>query len=171
MESQWIRIGGVGKAHGLQGEVRVYLDRRFAAAFPDLRRILLVDEKGREKETDFEVRPSFADSGLISTALAGDRDGAEALRNAVIFADREDLAAVGVEGPFHEDLIGLRVVTREGRDLGVLEDVLPYPAGDLYRVVGEGGETLLPDSPGLIVGIDGGVMTVDPLPGLLGLNG
>ncbi|MEX0783613.1 MAG: PRC-barrel domain-containing protein, partial [Dehalococcoidia bacterium] len=54
------------------------------------------------------------------------------------------------------ELIGLRVVTVEGRELGVLKDVLQPGANDVYVVEGPEGELLLPAIGEVVVRIDVG---------------
>jgi 16S rRNA processing protein RimM len=61
------------------------------------------------------------------------------------------------------------VSSDDGRDLGVVEEVLAYPGHDLWRIVaGDGGEILVPVVDELIVDVDleGRRAVVRALPGL-----
>lgn len=64
-----------------------------------------------------------------------------------------------------EDLIGLKVVTDTGQELGEVEDVLPYPAQDVLQV----GEILIPLIKQFVKKIDpdNGTITVHLIPGML----
>ena len=71
------------------------------------------------------------------------------------------------------DLIGLKVVTDEGMDLGILTDVLQTGANDVFVVkMSDGNEVLIPYIEQCVPEIhpETGKVTVHLLPGLLALN-
>jgi 16S rRNA processing protein RimM len=167
-----IHLGTIGRVHGLGGEVRLKVSRLLEPAIPALRRVSLAKEGGEPRFFFVEsVRP-HGDAFLLKLEGIADRTEAESLRGTEAWADRGDLEAAGARGPFHEDLVGLAVETKEGRAIGMVEEVLEYPAGDLYKVRGDGEEHLIPAAPGIVVSIDldRGRMVVDPPPGLLEIN-
>jgi len=167
-----IHLGTIGRVHGLGGEVRLKVSRLLDPALPALRRVFLADEEEEIRAFLVEsVRP-HGDVFLLKLEGIDDRTEAEGLRGAEAWADRRDLEAAGAKGPFREELVGLAVWTREGRAIGTIEEVLEYPAGDLYRVRGAEEEHLIPAAPGIVVLIDleSGRMIVDPPPGLLEIN-
>jgi 16S rRNA processing protein RimM len=63
---------------------------------------------------------------------------------------------------FWEDLVGLRVVARDGADVGELVEVFRAGGNEVYRVVGAGGERLVPALRSAVDSIDleRGVMVV-----------
>lgn len=63
-----------------------------------------------------------------------------------------------------EDLIGLEVFTEEGERIGVIDDVLPYPAQDVLVV----GEVMIPVVKEFVRDIDpdAGRVTVHLIPGM-----
>ena len=73
---------------------------------------------------------------------------------------------------FITDLIGLKVVTDEGKEFGTLTDVLQTGANDVYVIESlEGKEYLFPDIPQCIlyVNLESQMVTVHILDGLLDL--
>lgn len=103
--------------------------------------------------------------------LAGieDREGAAALRGEWVLA-REDILPALPEGEYYRyQLLGLRVVTTDGRDIGVIEDVFSTPENDVYVVRGENGEVLIPAVEDVVQEIDvaAGTVTIEAIPGLL----
>ncbi len=70
---------------------------------------------------------------------------------------------------FVADMIGMRVVTDEGEDFGILKEVLATGANDVYVVSREGGEVLLPAIKECVknIDIDGQVMEIHVMDGLL----
>ena len=86
--------------------------------------------------------------------------------------DRAHAVELGEDENFIADLIGLRVVTEEGEELGKLTDVLETGANDVYVVEAPGKkELLLPAIKDCIrdVDLESGTMTVRLLKGLMDL--
>ncbi len=98
-----------------------------------------------------------------------DRDRAEELRGRYLRVPGSALAALE-EGEYYLfQLMGLAVVTEEGRDLGPIKDILQTGANDVYIVDTPTGELLLPAIPDVIKDVDlnSGRITVHLLPGLV----
>ena len=87
----------------------------------------------------------------------------------MLYAERSELGELP-EGTYYiVDLIGLRVVTEEGDEIGVIADVLNTGANDIYDVKREGKRNLLlPVIDDVVkdVDIDGGKVTVHIMEGL-----
>jgi 16S rRNA processing protein RimM len=97
-----------------------------------------------------------------------DRTAAEKVRGASLVADREHLPEPDAGEWYLVDLVGCEVVTEDGRNLGKLEEVLHFPANDVYVVRGDQ-EILLPATDEVIRSVDlkSKRMTIRLLPGLL----
>ena len=98
----------------------------------------------------------------------------DALRGKVLYLDRDDVELP--EGRyFLQDLIGLKAVDgNTGREYGVLQEVLPTGANDVYRIVdGAGREFLFPAVKHMIQGIDleKGIIALLPIPGIFDGSG
>jgi 16S rRNA processing protein RimM len=98
------------------------------------------------------------------------RDDAAALRGEWILAREDSLPALPEGEYYRYQLLGMRVATTDGRDVGVIEDVFSTPENDVYVARGEGGEVLVPAVEDVVVAIDlaAGVVTIEAIPGLLG---
>lgn len=97
------------------------------------------------------------------------RNDVELLRGELLEAADNDVQRDDDESYFVHELIGLRVVTAGGEELGRITEVLQTGANDVYVVTGERGEILVPAIAEVIEAIDvsGGVVSITPLPGLL----
>jgi 16S rRNA processing protein RimM len=97
------------------------------------------------------------------------RDAAAGLRGELLYVPRAE-AARPPSGEFlwHE-VIGLSVVTDDGRELGRVDEILRTGANDVYVVRGTLGEVLIPAIADVILRIDpaSGTIVIHPMPGLL----
>lgn len=109
------------------------------------------------------------DGLLLSVEGIADRDAAELFRDVLVHVSMEDAVPLAEGEHYLFQLLGLQVVTEEGRELGTLDDVLETGANDVFVVNGPGGEVLLPDIPQVVRQIDvpGGRIVVRLLEGLL----
>ena len=55
---------------------------------------------------------------------------------------------------YHFQLLGLRVVTEEGTELGHIREVIVTGSNDVYAVAGSAGEVLLPAVGSVVLGVD-----------------
>jgi len=90
---------------------------------------------------------------------------AEALQWAYLGIPELDRPELDEDEYLTKDLIGLKVTTIEGQELGSIEDVIAMPAHDVIKI----GELLIPAVGEFIKGIDlkAGTMTVKLIPGML----
>jgi len=151
------------RAHGTRGELRV---RAFAEGAPNLQRGARVHAAGVGRR----VTGARLDRGAWLVTLEGieTREVAEGLRGELLEVADDELAPPEPGAYYVKDLVGLRVATVDGVDLGKLSEVLETGANDVYVVVGEQGEVLVPALPDVVVEVrlEEGLMKVDLPPGL-----
>ena len=89
------------------------------------------------------------------------REAAEAMVGRYLEAPQRDLEPGTY---FWEDLIGLRVESPDGSLVGELVEIFRAGANEVYRIVGPGGERLVPALRSAVSSIDleAGVMVVPP---------
>ncbi len=70
---------------------------------------------------------------------------------------------------YHADLVGLRVVSEEGQELGRLVEIWETGANDVYVVRGQQGEWLIPATREVVRRVDlaGEIILVRPLEGMI----
>ncbi len=167
MNEEYLRIGVITSPHGIRGEVNVYPTTDDIRRFSQVKSVT-VDRKG--SLTRMDITGVKQQKGMIILGLSGitDRTAAEGYRQA-------DILIYKHESPKEEgrylvcDLIGMRVFTGEGEEVGVINDVLFTGANSIYQVERPGKkELLLPAIPDCIkaVDVENKRMTVEILPGL-----
>ena len=162
----FIAIGHIGSVFGIKGEVRVTLATDFPERFQGLETIYLGPEA-----RPVRLLNSRPHQGALLARLEGypDRTAAEALLGLWIQVPQADLLPLGEGEHYVFQLVGLRVRTTDGRDLGVIEEILSTPANEVFVVRGEAGEVLVPYINDVIAEerLHAGEIIVHPVPGLL----
>ena len=162
----WLVVGRVVAAFGTKGELRVLSQTDFPSRFDPGATLWI------ERESDaFTVEHSRWQKGqaVLKLAEVGDRDRAEELCGRWLRVPGDNLAELD-EGEYYLfQLMGLNVVSDDGRALGAVREVLQTGANDVYVVDTPGGELLLPAIKDVVKKVDlqAGAITVHLLPGLM----
>lgn len=170
-KTDMLRVGVITSPHGIIGEVNVFPTTDDPNRFKSLKKCY-IDTRKQLIPSKVESVKFFKGTVILKFDSVPDRNMAETLRKCDILIDREDAVPLEEGEFFICDLIGLNVVTEEGEQLGVLEDVLQTGANDVYSVkTCDGKELLIPVTDECVKDIDleAKRIVVHLLPGLLDL--
>jgi 16S rRNA processing protein RimM len=97
------------------------------------------------------------------------RDEAASHRDQYLLVPEAELQPRGDDQYYHFQLIGLRVLTTDGEDLGEITDIFATPGNDVFTVNGPRGEILIPAVDDIVLNIDltAGRLAIELVPGLL----
>ncbi|MGN0484550.1 MAG: ribosome maturation factor RimM [Lachnospiraceae bacterium] len=137
-----LQVGVVTSAHGIRGEVKVFPTTDDAHRFKKLKSVYLDTGKSKQEVTITSVK-FFKNMVILKLDGVDDRDEAEKLRQAKLLVTRDAAVKLQKDEYFIADLIGLKVVSDEGEELGSLDDVLQTGANDVYVVKHPGRPDLL----------------------------
>jgi 16S rRNA processing protein RimM len=166
-EPAFLVVGKLHRPHGLRGEMvfEIYTD------FPE-RLEPGVSVYVGENHQPLRIRSRRPSHTTLLLAFEGfkDPESAGELRNQLVYVRADDRPPLPEGEYYHHQLLGLQVVSDEGRELGKLTQILDTGANDVYVVRStSGAEILLPALASVIMDIDleAGKMLVHLLPGLL----
>lgn len=155
-----IRIGQIVGAWGLRGHVKVEPMTDFWERFEPGREVLL-------NGNWLKIASSSEQKGRLLLKLKGvdNATQAEGLQWSYIEGKADEEFDLEEDEYFTEDLIGLKVVTAAGRELGNVSTVSQYPAHDVLEI----GEIQIPVVKEFIkeVDVEGGKIVVELIPGMI----
>jgi len=160
--SGYVAIARILGARGVRGDVNI---EALAS-----RKVLAAGRAVRIAGRDSRIE-RVGGSGRVFVKLEGvdDRETAAALREEYIVVHESALEGLPPGEYYRFQLVGLRVVTTDGRDLGSVTDVISAKENDVFVVVGPDGENLIPVIEDIVREIDvgGGIVRIEAVPGLL----
>ena len=168
-----VTLGRVIGAHGLRGELRVWLDGGTDNNLRAVSSIWLAREEGDPKAVEARVRAvGSGRRGEARLALQGvdGREAAEALRGRLVQADVADLGPLEAGEYYQHELVGCRVEDVDGRVLGVVSGIWETGAADVLVVVdARQRELLIPAAREILREVDVAArrIRIDAPPGLL----
>ncbi|MDE2180064.1 MAG: 16S rRNA processing protein RimM [candidate division NC10 bacterium] len=147
-------LGRAVKAWGLKGELKVqpYADSIAIAAGSAT--VYLRGARGDLTEYVVERVRQVGPAWIMQLQGVETIEQAERLVDCELLIPRSAAPMLPEGTYYHGDLIGLRVVTEEGRELGRIVDILETGANDVYVVHGEGSEWLLPATKEVVRKVD-----------------
>jgi len=167
-----ITVGRISGTHGIKGQLKVY---SFSGNLESLGSARIISLRSPDGTTLREfgvkgIKPHSA--GFILSLKDFDSiDQALPLVGSDLCIRRSQLPEPEDDEYYWCDLIGLRVVTFDGVELGTLADIFETGSNDIYVVRKGKQECLIPAIASVIKSVDvaGGTMVITPLDGLLDL--
>lgn len=163
-----IAVGVIGRPHGVRGTVRVGLLSDNPERFETLDRVVLEFSNGESRRLQILRVVQKNDVALVTFDGIEGRDEAEKLRGAYICIPRDILEPLE-DAFYHFELIGCKVVTTSGEEVGKVVEIMDLSSNDILVVHTEGVEVLIPMIESVVkkVDVERAIITIDPIDGLL----
>lgn len=155
---------------GIKGEVRITL---YAQDSTNLKegKVLLLERAGKTINATIRKLRYQKDRPVVKLEGVDDRNVAEEIRGMDVSIYALDLEELPEGEHYVRDLIGCRVIdTTDGREVGILSDVIQNTAQSILEVrTAEGKSVLIPAVDAFLRGIDeeAGIIEVELIPGFL----
>ena len=162
-----VRIGRLGRAHGVRGEITV--DSSLTPLeLEAMRRFTWRGADGETRSLVLESARAVEPRNLLKFQGVHNREQASTLTLGELLFPRDQLPDPGPGVAYTFQLLGLEVRTVDGRRLGTLHDIVSTAAHPIYVVRDEAKELLVPATEQVVreVDLQGGAITVELPAGL-----
>ena len=166
-DAAWIAVGEIVGAFGIRGEVKVLPQTDFPDRFARTPTLYLGDARAPRA-----VQSARQHQRIVLLKLDGvdDETAAQRLRGLTLWIPESERTPLADNQFYLHDVVGLKVVHINGQPLGEVVDFITGSGNDLFvvRATPGGRDVLLPAVREFIRELDipGGVLRVDPIPGL-----
>ena len=164
-----LQVGIVSSTHGVRGEVKVFPTTDDVKRFKKLKEVIL--DTGKEQVVlEIEGVKFFKQFAILKFKGIDNIDDVMKYKGKSLFVTRENAVKLRKDEYFIADLIGLKVMDEEEKEIGTLRDVMETGANDVYVIdCVDGRELLLPAIKQcvLLVDLEAGFIKVHVLEGLL----
>ncbi len=167
-----VLYGKITKRHGLYGEVKVFAFGGHPETLSGLGKIY-VEVPNRKEPRRFSLSQVKIQKNVAIVKLEDidTPEAADALKNLHVLVEKNDLQPPGEDEYYWTDLIGLRVCTSHGDNIGEVKDLINSGGHDILVIKSpeRGREFLVPFVERFVttVDLDGSMITVEPVEGLL----
>jgi len=164
-----ILIGKIAATHGIKGQLRVIPYSGDPESILALKAFLVENPKGGMERFELAQTTPHGKKVLVTLKPFDSINQVEHLVGRELYVRRDELPELPDDEYYWFDLIGLKVATDDGVDLGTLEEIFATGSNDVYVVKGDHRETMVPALEDVVLSVDleHGQMTVALPEGLL----
>lgn len=169
---EWFNVGTIVNTHGIKGEVRVmsktdFPDERYevgselAIFMPKSKTPTFVKVISHRKHKNFDL--------LMFEGYPNIND-VEKFRDGVIKVSEKELTELGENEFYYHEIIGCRVITETGDEIGTVSEIIETGANDVWEVTpAEGKPHYIPYIEDVVkdIDIDKQIITIELMDGLL----
>ena len=151
---QLLQVGVITQTHGVRGEVKVFPTTDDAARFKKLKHVML--DTGKETlPLEIESVKFFKQFVILKFKGFDNINDIERYKRCPLLIERENSVPLEEGEYFIADMIGMKVITDEGENFGILKDVMETGANDVYVIEHPSeGEVLVPAIKECILDVD-----------------
>jgi 16S rRNA processing protein RimM len=173
----FVVVGQVSKPHGTKGELFIWplTDRPETTFVPGVR-LQVADSSGNLPDEgfppmDISAGRAYRRGYLVSVEGIDDRNAADPLHGRYLLRPFAEVEPAGEDEIFYHRLLGLRVVTMDGEEVGEVLEVHHMEPADLLEVSRGDRTVLIPFRREIVErwDLDAGVLVLNPPEGLLDL--
>ncbi|MCQ6557943.1 ribosome maturation factor RimM [Paenibacillus mendelii] len=172
MEHEWLKVGKVVNTHGIRGELKVvsqtdFPEERFVAG-----NTLLMENEELKQQLEVEVQSAREHKNMYILKLKGfdNINDVEKYKGWMLKVSKDNRVELDEGEYYYFEIIGCRVVTDEGAELGTITEILSPGANDVWVVEAKKGkQVLIPviDEVVLHVDVEEKMVTVRLMEGLI----
>ena len=166
---QFVVIGRVLKPRGLGGEAFLHPLTDFPERFQVLRKALVEKPDGNRMTLGIDRVRKCGRRMAIKFLDIDSPDAVAPFRGSELLVPADEVYPLPEDTFYVFEIVGLKVETETGPEVGRVVDVITHPANDIYVVKREdGGEALIPAARDLVrIDLAGGRLVVKNVEGLL----
>jgi 16S rRNA processing protein RimM len=157
MGDKLFNVGKLVNTHGIRGEVKVVSQTDFPEVrFAEGSRLILVDpEKHVQVPVTVESARLHKNMYIVKLKEYDNINDVEKYKGWMLKVSEEHLIDLDEDEYYYHEIIGCRVITDEGKELGTITEILTPGANDVWVVKRPGGkQALLPVIDEVILKVD-----------------
>lgn len=149
-----LSFGEIIGVFGVHGELRLFLHNRESELLNEGREVTLISPEGERRVVQLRTRSGAGGRVLGQVEGVRDPESAKALMNWEIVLRADALPQLDEDEFYHAQLLGLRVRTDAGRELGTIREIWSNGPVDVWEARGPGGQAFIPALSENILAVD-----------------
>ncbi len=166
-EPIFLAVGRLLRPHGLAGEMLMDVYTDFPERIKPGKRVYLGDD---HRPVHIRTQRGIKSGVLIGLEHILDAERAGELRNEMVYVKAEEIPPLPEGEYYHHQILGLKIITDEGVELGTITSILDTGSNDIYVIKPAAGkEILIPNISSVVkdISLEKGEMYIHLLEGLL----
>lgn len=163
---EYIAIGKIINTHGIKGDLKIYPYTDNIKRFSDLSDLYIGQEKLQVSVGNIKYHKDFV---LMKLKEYDNINDVLIFKEKLIYIDESEKVELEMDNYFIHDLIGCKVYDKEGKLIGVIDDVLQNSSNDVYIIKDNEKEYMIPAVKEFIKSVDVSEKSiiVEPIEGMI----
>lgn len=154
MEPKFLAVGKVARLFGIRGQVEVIPLTDFPSRFSPGLKVFLSPPLAQTRSLTVESARLKKERIVIKFEEISTRSQADELKQKILQVPAKDTPSLPKDTYWHHQIIGLKVITVEGKLLGKVSDIYQTGGNDVYVVSKGENQILIPATKGVVKQVD-----------------
>lgn len=161
MNEKLVTVGRIVNSHGIRGELKVVPETDFPERFDKGNTLIIVDSQNKQTSVTVQTSRLHKNMFILQFAEFSNINEVEKFKGALVKIEAKNQKPLEEGEYYYHEIIGCKVVTEEGQELGLISEVLTPGANDVWVVsLPKGKQLLLPVIDDVILNVDIALKTI-----------
>ncbi|SDM96961.1 16S rRNA processing protein RimM [Paenibacillus sp. yr247] len=155
MSEKLVTVGRIVNSHGIRGELKVVPETDFPERFDKGNALIIVDSQNKQTPVTVQTSRLHKNMFILQFDQFSNINDVEKFKGSLLKIEAKDQQPLEEGEYYYHEIIGCKVVTEEGQELGLVSEVLTPGANDVWVVsLPKGKQLLLPVIDDVILDVD-----------------
>ncbi|MBD0380382.1 ribosome maturation factor RimM [Paenibacillus sedimenti] len=155
MSEKLFTIGKIVNTHGVRGELKIVSETDFPERFEKGSELVIVDPQNKQTPVTVQASRLHKNMYIVQFAQFANINEVEKFKGSLLKVEGKYQQALEEGEYYYHEIIGCKVVTEEGEELGEVTEVLTPGANDVWVVsLPKGKQLLLPVIDDVVLNVD-----------------
>jgi 16S rRNA processing protein RimM len=155
MSEKLVTVGRIVNSHGIRGELKVVPETDFPERFDKGNALIIVDSQNKQMPVTVKTSRLHKNMFILQFDEFSNINEVEKFKGSLLKIEAKDQQPLEEGEYYYHEIIGCKVVTEEGQELGLISEVLTPGANDVWVVaLPKGKQLLLPVIDDVILEVD-----------------
>lgn len=155
MSEKLVTVGRIVNSHGIRGELKVVPETDFPERFDKGNALIIVDSQNKQTPVTVQTSRLHKNMFILQFDQFSNINDVEKFKGSLLKIEAKEQQPLEEGEYYYHEIIGCKVVTEEGEELGLVSEVLTPGANDVWVVsLPKGKQLLLPVIDDVILNVD-----------------
>lgn len=155
MSEKLVTVGRIVNSHGIRGELKVVPETDFPERFDKGNVLIIVDSQNKQTPVTVQTSRLHKNMFILQFDQFSNINDVEKFKGSLLKIEAKEQQPLEEGEYYYHEIIGCKVITEEGQELGLVSEVLTPGANDVWVVtLPKGKQLLLPVIDDVILDVD-----------------
>ncbi|MCY9658079.1 ribosome maturation factor RimM [Paenibacillus chondroitinus] len=161
MTEKLITVGKIANTHGIRGELKIVPETDFPERFDKGNALIIVDPQNKQTPVTVQTSRLHKNVFIVQFTQFSNINEVEKFKGSLLKIEAKNQQPLEEGEYYYHEIIGCKVITEEGQELGLVSEVLTPGANDVWVVdLPKGKQLLLPVIDDVILDVDVAAKTI-----------